>query len=402
MNAAGGAVNVTFDGNYCAWIAKKGPGCGKAMVVLDGGAPVYVDLYASRYDRYRQKVYNTGYLADGSHTLSIYWIGQRYAYSYSSRINVDAFEVYENDNPTNPTLTGPTRAAPIPWRYEQNDARLTVLGNWVTSTDAYASGGNLLTTWQAGSAVVAKFDGTAFKLIGKVGTGYGLAEVIVDDGAPIEVDFWNATTVRKKVFDLPGFSGLDSGEHTVVIRCKGQPSLGPGRTGIAIGVDALDVTGWLAAAPTAARVEQDGTPAPDPELAFSATYDPVAWTTATEASASGASLASVNAAGGKVTVTFTGTNLTWLAKASKYMGKATVSLYDGDESTGTLLSTTTVDLYSYYNTYKKVVYKTPMLENIAHTVVIEWTGTKNASSWGTAINVDAFDILGEIWAPAGP
>ncbi len=43
---AGGAMKVKFDGTYLAWIAKKGPSSGKAMVVLDGEAPVYVDLYA--------------------------------------------------------------------------------------------------------------------------------------------------------------------------------------------------------------------------------------------------------------------------------------------------------------------------------------------------------------------
>ena len=291
-------------------------------MVLDGDTPVLVDLYAASYDRYKQKVYNTGYLADGSHTLSIYWIGQKYTYSTSSRINVDAFEVFKDYDLTDPLSPDLTRAAPITWRYEQNDARLTVLGNWSSTADRYASGGSLLTTWQAGTAVVAKFDGTAFKLIGKAGSGYGLAEVIVDDGTPIEVDFWNATTLNKKVFDLPGFSGLAPGEHTVVIRCKGEPSVGPGRTGIAIDVDALDVTGWLLQAPTATRVEQS-----DLSCVYS---DPPAWTTASDAAASGASLASVNAMGGKVTVTFTGTNLTWLAKANKYTGKATVKLYDGD------------------------------------------------------------------------
>ena len=92
--AAGGAAKVKFDGTYLAWIAKKGPSSGKAMLVLDGEAPVYVDLYAASYDRYKQKVYNTGLLPEGEHTLSIYWIGQRNYSAWSTRINIDAFEVF--------------------------------------------------------------------------------------------------------------------------------------------------------------------------------------------------------------------------------------------------------------------------------------------------------------------
>jgi hypothetical protein len=75
-------------------------------VVLDGGAPVIVDLYAASYDRCKQKVYNAGYVADGSHTLSIYWIGQRYACSTSDRISVHAVDIPG-------TLSDAGRAAPI-------------------------------------------------------------------------------------------------------------------------------------------------------------------------------------------------------------------------------------------------------------------------------------------------
>ncbi len=343
-------------------------------MVLDGSAPVEVDLYAATYDRYKQKVYNTGLLPDGEHTLSIYWKGLKNTYATSSRINVDAFDVLG-------ALADAPRADPILWRYEQSEARYAVLGNWTSLIDAYASGGSLLTTNQKDAALVAKFDGTAFKLIAKAGTGYGLAEVVIDGGTPIEVDLWNATTVNKKVFNLPEFSGLALGEHTVVIKCKGAASAG--HTATAIDIDALDITGWLVPAPAATRVEE--TPS------GSVVYDGT-WTPATEASASGGSLTSASTAGAKVTVSFTGTNFTWLAKANKYMGKAKVTLDPG--TPGEVV--TSVDLYSYYTTYKKVVYKTPLLENTSHTVVIEWTGAKNSASLGTAVCVDAFDVLGSL------
>ena len=59
VNSPGASVNVEFTGTYCAWIAKKGPGYGKAWVSLDGADPVLVDLYSS-YDKFKQKVYEHG------------------------------------------------------------------------------------------------------------------------------------------------------------------------------------------------------------------------------------------------------------------------------------------------------------------------------------------------------
>jgi hypothetical protein len=379
--APGSSVNVTFNGNYCAWIAKKGPGCGKALVVLDDGTPgewsTTVDLYAASYDRYKQKVYNTGYLTNGPHTLSIYWIGQKNTYATSTRINVDAFDVYPDSLPD---ALDP--AYPIPWRYDQTDSRFTWLGWWGTMADPYSSGGSFASTSLKDAAVVLRFYGTGFTLLGKVGPAYGLAQVQIDgSGVWTDIDFYRAATGSKVGVYT---STLTLGDHAVIIKCKGEAS--PGHTGKAVSLDALDMTGYMRKLTTPPeRVEQDN--------ATYCTYgeDPV-WTPATDASASGASLTSVNADGGKMKVTFTGTNLTWLAKANRYMGKATVIL-----EPETLNQVTTVDLYSYSTTYKKVVYKTALLENTNHILYIEWTGTKNAASLGTSINVDAFDLLGAIW-----
>ncbi len=72
----GSAVKVEFTGTYMAWIGKKGPGYGQARVSLDDGTPVIVDLYSS-YDAYKQRIYNTGRLTDGPHTVSIQWLGSQ-------------------------------------------------------------------------------------------------------------------------------------------------------------------------------------------------------------------------------------------------------------------------------------------------------------------------------------
>ncbi len=82
-------MTVTFDGTYLAWIATQGTTLGKAFVSLDGGAAVSVDLARSAV-AYQQKVWNTGTLAPGQHTVTIWRDPLNIAGKY---ISVDAFEV---------------------------------------------------------------------------------------------------------------------------------------------------------------------------------------------------------------------------------------------------------------------------------------------------------------------
>ena len=62
----------------------------------------------------------------------------------------------------------------------------------------------------------------------------------------------------------------------------------------------------------------------------------------------------------------------------------------------TLDSTTvfTVDLYSATTKYKQTVWKSGFLTPGDHTVKIERLGTRNASSSGYTIDLDAIDVIG--------
>jgi SpoIID/LytB domain protein len=88
-NAGGASVTITFDGSYLAWIATKGTTLGKAFVSLDGKAAVSINLAASKV-AYQQKVWNTGTLSSGVHTVKIWWDPSNISGKY---ISVDAFEV---------------------------------------------------------------------------------------------------------------------------------------------------------------------------------------------------------------------------------------------------------------------------------------------------------------------
>ena len=88
-NAGSESVTVRFTGTYLAWVATAGTTLSRAFVSLDGGAPQTIDLARSAV-AYQQRVWNTGTLAPGSHTVEIWRDPTDAAGKY---ISVDAFEV---------------------------------------------------------------------------------------------------------------------------------------------------------------------------------------------------------------------------------------------------------------------------------------------------------------------
>jgi uncharacterized protein YkwD len=88
-NVGSASVTVTFTGTYLAWIATAGTTLSKAYVSLDGGPAQSVDL-ARSVVAYQQKVWNTGTLASGKHTVKIWRDPSNVAGKY---ISVDAFDV---------------------------------------------------------------------------------------------------------------------------------------------------------------------------------------------------------------------------------------------------------------------------------------------------------------------
>ncbi|MBI5233073.1 MAG: hypothetical protein HY880_01825, partial [Deltaproteobacteria bacterium] len=88
--------------------------------------------------------------------------------------------------------------------------------------------------------------------------------------------------------------------------------------------------------------------------------------------------------GKKATFTFTGKGVKWYATKAKVLGKAKVYI-DGALQT-------TVDLYNATSQAQQVVYTKTWPISGSHTIVVEVTGTKNASATDTYINIDAFEI----------
>ena len=73
-------------------MAKTASVYGIAKVTVDGGTPVMVDLYSAS-TMYQQKVWNTGFLTDGTHTVVIEWTGTKNAKATKTNIGIDAVQV---------------------------------------------------------------------------------------------------------------------------------------------------------------------------------------------------------------------------------------------------------------------------------------------------------------------
>lgn len=91
-NTKGSSVTVTFVGSYLSWIAKTSPVYGRAKVTLDGGTPVSVDLYNAT-EIFKQKVWETGPLVPGTHTVKIEWTGTKSSAATDTNIGVDALDI---------------------------------------------------------------------------------------------------------------------------------------------------------------------------------------------------------------------------------------------------------------------------------------------------------------------
>ncbi len=366
---SGSYATIAFNGTYLAWIATKGTTLSKAQVSLDGGTPKTIDLAATTV-AYQQKVWDTGTLPSGSHTVRITWDASNAAGKY---ISVDAVDV-------NGTLTTASSGAippPLPTttRYEQKDTRFAFGGGWIAANADLATATSFRYASSAAYATVT-FTGTYLVWIAKKSPEYGTAKVTVDGGTPVTVDLYSATAVWKQPVWNTGV--LASGSHTVKIEWSGAKNAAA--TEDNINVDAFDIAGTVTQAPAPAptRYEQI-----DTHFIYAGI-----WTATSSTSASGGSFRYANTTGSSVTITFTGTSLAWIAKKSSVYGKAKVTLDGG--------TPVIVDLYASSPLFQKTVWSTGTLTPWVHTVKIEWTGTKNSSSTGTNISVDAFDIVGTL------
>ena len=199
---AGATVTLPFRGTAINWIGYRGPDGGIANVQIDGGAPTQVDTY-SPTAKYQPVVFTATGLADANHTLTITVTGQKNAASTSSRIVVDAFDIYT-----------PGR------RYEENDPSVSFVGTWDPHRDSRVfSEGASATSNQAGATATFSFTGTSVSWIGcEKSSASGTANIYLDGVFVKQVYLGQSYPIEGYQMTIWRADGLANGPHTVTIQ----------------------------------------------------------------------------------------------------------------------------------------------------------------------------------------
>ena len=95
-NAPGSVAAISFVGSSVSLICRKAANAGEMRIILDEGTPAeattVVDLYNSS-TLHNQKVWSSGMLPPGKHTVIVEWTGQNNALSTGTNVNLDAIDV---------------------------------------------------------------------------------------------------------------------------------------------------------------------------------------------------------------------------------------------------------------------------------------------------------------------
>lgn len=258
-------------------------------------------------------------------------------------------------------------------RIQENDPSITYTGMWYTNGESPNSGGQAYLTNAKGAQAVITFTGTGITWIGVEDPYSGLATVYLD-GTPNTVDSYAANTE----YQQPIFSvhGLAAGTHTLSIQVLHQRD--EDTSGSWVWIDAFDIEngsgipGGVSA--TTGRVEQN-----DPSVSYNGN-----WYVNTNPIQSGGTAVLAMDAASRATINFTGSGIRWIAYRDPWSGIANIYI------DGTLV--TTVDTYTAVQQSQAIAYDSGTLTTGQHTLTVEATGTRDSSSGGNWIWVDAFDI----------
>ena len=260
-------------------------------------------------------------------------------------------------------------------RVEQNDPTVTYSGTWYSNDSSETSGGRSALTNDKGAQVAITFTGTGITWIGVADPYSGIAWLYLD-GTLHTIDTYSDTTH----YQQPLFSvrGLAPGPHTLSIEV---PHIrGPNTDGSWVWVDAFDIengsgiVGGTSA--SAGRIEENNA-----ALSYTGSWFPN-----TSNVNSGGSAVLASNVGSGVTISFTGTSIVWITYRDEWSGIARIFV------DGALKAT--VDTYATPPVAQAAAYSINGLVAGTHSLTIEVAGTHNASSGGSWIWMDAFQVVG--------
>lgn len=351
---AGATASFTFTGSSVSWIGRRSKGSGIALVRVDAGPAIEVDLFA-RPNEIRTNILTLYDLGDGKHTLTIEVTGRQNALADSNVVVVDAFDVQPQ----------------IVSHLQETDPDVTLTGGWVHDPSSSWSGGGVATgddpvwggmrfTETAGDKATLKFRGASISWSGYRGPDAGIARVQLDGGAITEIDLYAPRQKFQEV--VYSAAGLADTTHSLTIEATGRKN--EASTGTRVVVDAFDVA-------TPGRRYQEG----DPAIAYAG-----AWNEGNvNRSWSEGAAAATNALGARATFSFTGTSVSWIGCEKRNIGRARVYI------DGAFVKEVDMKRFEPIEGFQRTVFRADGLTNGPHTLTVEAVG-------GGSIVVDAFDV----------
>ncbi len=272
-------------------------------------------------------------------------------------------------------------AAEGPTRFEQDDGRLLYKGKWTAVNSALASAGGYCQALSPEAAVAVPFYGTRLDLLSSKGPGAGLAEVRVDGGPPVLLDLSAPAWVhQQRVFST---GRLPLGLHVVDFAQSPHSSADHGISIDAVEVEGLPgyISGGLAA--TSRREDKD----------LRIEYQP-AWLEHSGTAFSGRSFQHSPVPGASARLEFWGVHISVIAATGPSYGRMQVIL-DG-------IQVATVDLCSPRPRYGQRVWTSGGLLPGNHSVQLVAADPGPSATKVGAINLDAVEVVGELWDPSLP
>jgi hypothetical protein len=269
-------------------------------------------------------------------------------------------------------LSRPVAAQTIT-RIEQDDPTVVYSGNWYSNSGSAHSGGLAALTNTRGARATLTFTGTGIAWMGVKDRWSGLANVYLDGKMEV-VDTYGTDAYQQSLFSA---RGLSSGPHTLSIEVTHER--GNRTEGSWVWIDAFliengsPIAGGVTA--TVGRVEEN-----NPALVYSGR-----WYSNPSPALSGGNIALAMDAGSRVTVSFEGTGIRWIAYRDEWSGIARVYV-DGELKS-------TIDAYLSPSHAQSTLFTVGDLASGTHTLAIEATGTRNESSKGAWIWLDSFDVV---------
>ncbi|HET7365226.1 MAG TPA: hypothetical protein VFJ70_16785 [Burkholderiales bacterium] len=354
---AGARASLAFTGTSVTWFGSRGKGMGIALLSVDGGPGVEVDLFANPDDEIHSPAFTVNGLSDGPHTLTIDVTGRANHDATSNVVVVDAFDVQGQ----------------IVSHLQQTNPEVTFSGDWMEAYGGPWSGGGISNPPEtpqgakmantAGAKATLAFRGTSVSWIGYRGPDAGIALVQIDGDAAVEVDTFSPSPTTGKVQEvLFTATGLADTNHTLTIEATGRRN--DQSTSAMIFVDAFDVR-------TPGRRYQEW----EPSIAYTGTWTP---RNVNRVWSEGATATS-NSGGSRAVFSFTGTSVSWISSAKSSLGTANVYLDGVFQRQVVLFRPFPIEAYQWE------AFRADGLANGPHTLTIEYAS-------GGYVVVDAFDV----------